>query len=430
VQTHVFVLHHHPLRLRQRGRHVELLPEVHRRCRQARPKVDLLAVRRNRQAVGRADVHTGIALDAQLVREVRLHVAVQAALDLARGLFGGKAQFDFDVQPLEPRLEVGVHHLLALHRRVVVAVLPVVHAELRAGQRHSHRRSFGDRFALGMLVDGDRGLVPVLHRPDDVFRSPRRVATEKDAGSCRHERRFVDGRHVPLVELDARVTFDPGKAVFLADGENDVVARKHDRVDDFTLLLPAFLVPAKALEFHAGQLAVFDDEPLWRVILDDVDLLLFGILQVPRRRLEVLARPAGHDRHVLAAHPLGCTAAVHGRVADADDQHLLADLLDVAEVDVGEPLDTYMDAIGLVAAGQVEFLPLRRAAADEDGVKALVEKRLHARHRRVVADVHPHVDDHRYFFIQYRRRQAEGRNVHAHQAAGRCVLLEDHALVA
>ncbi len=114
---------------------------------------------------------------------MRLHVAVEAALDFARGLFGGKSKFDLDVQPLEPRLEVGVHHLLALDRAVIVAVLPVVHAELGAGQIHADRRPIGHRERLAMLVYRDRRLVAMLDGPDDVLRTPRRVAPEKHAGT-------------------------------------------------------------------------------------------------------------------------------------------------------------------------------------------------------------------------------------------------------
>src|SRR4030095_5209269 len=104
------------------------------------------------------------------------------------------------------------------------------------------------------------------------------------------------------------------------------------------------------LELHARQLAILDDEALRRVVLDDLDAFFFGVFELPRRRLEVFARAASHHLHVLPAEPLGGTAAVHGGVADADDQDFFADLVDVAEVDAGEPLDTDVDAIALVAA--------------------------------------------------------------------------------
>ena len=64
-------------------------------------------------------------------------------------------------------------------------------------------------------------------------------------------------------------------------------------------------------------------------------------------------------------------AAVHGRVADTDDQHLLADGLDVLEGHRLEPGDADVDVGGAFgAAGQLEFLALGRAGADEHGIEA------------------------------------------------------------
>ena len=81
-----------------------------------------------------------------------------------------------------------------------------------------------------------------------------------------------------LVEVDADVALDPGERVLLADGENDVVARKDDGVDDFALLLAALLEPAQAVELEPDELSVLEDEPLRRVVLDDLDAFLFSIL--------------------------------------------------------------------------------------------------------------------------------------------------------
>ena len=77
---------------------------------QARAQLGLLAVVRDGQAVDRADVDAGIALDAQLRGEHRLHVAVEAALHFLRGLLGGEAELDLDVELLEALLERHVRH--------------------------------------------------------------------------------------------------------------------------------------------------------------------------------------------------------------------------------------------------------------------------------------------------------------------------------
>src|SRR4051812_21473143 len=64
VQAHVLVLHHHAPGL-QLPRHVQVLRQVLRRRVQPRAQVRLLAVGRERDAVHRADIDAGVALDAQ-----------------------------------------------------------------------------------------------------------------------------------------------------------------------------------------------------------------------------------------------------------------------------------------------------------------------------------------------------------------------------
>src|SRR5690606_31536026 len=81
VQAHVLVLDHHPQRLQRPG-HVQFLFEVQRRRGQPGAQVGFVAVGGEGDAVGRANVHAGVALDALVLREHRLHVAVEAALGL------------------------------------------------------------------------------------------------------------------------------------------------------------------------------------------------------------------------------------------------------------------------------------------------------------------------------------------------------------
>src|SRR6185295_4364038 len=124
-------------------------------------------------------------------------------------------------------------------RAVVVAVAPRVHPDLGADEIHSVRWTIGERCALAVIVDRDRGLVSVLHGPDDVLGSPRGVTAEEHSGMRRLHRLLIDHRHSVRIELDADVAFDPGKGVLLPDGENDVVARQHYRVDHLALLFAA-----------------------------------------------------------------------------------------------------------------------------------------------------------------------------------------------
>ncbi len=169
------------------------------------------------------------------------------------------------------------------------------------------------------------------------------------------------------------------------------------------------------------------------VVHEDVDLLFLGVLQLPGRRLEELAPAARHDLHVLAAQAARRPAAVHGRVADADDQDALADLVDVAERHPGQPVDADVDAVArLVPSGKVQLLAARRAGADEHGVERglAVEQALEAHHRRAVTNLDATIEDHRDLLVQHLARQAERRHVRAHQPARLGVTLEDHDLVA
>src|SRR5256885_16781412 len=105
---------------------------------------------------------------------------------------------------------------------------------------HSLGGTLGHGQALAVLMDGNRRLVAVLHRPDDVGWSPRRVAAEEHARAGGFVRDLVDHRHVVLVEPDADVALDPGEGVVLPDGENDLVAWNDHRT-------------ARRVELHAGE---------------------------------------------------------------------------------------------------------------------------------------------------------------------------------
>ena len=152
-----------------------------------------------------------------------------------------------------------------------------------------------------MIVDRDRRLVAVLHRPDDVLRTPGGVTAEENAGARTREGGLVDDRHVLIIEADTGVALDPGECVLLADGEDYRITREHDRLDDLTPLLPVLLEPAQPLHLHADELPILDDEPLRPMVLDDLDALFFGVLELPRRRFEIRTRASRDDLDVLSA---------------------------------------------------------------------------------------------------------------------------------
>src|SRR6185437_7109715 len=79
---------------------------------------------------------------------------------------------------------------------------------------------------------------------------------------------------------------------------------------------------------------------------------------------------------------------------------------------------------------QIQILAARRARPDEHGVEPRPEQRLQALHRRAVADVGAHVDDHGDLFVEHGGREPEAGDVRPHQTARPRVLLEDHHFVA
>src|SRR6185437_12411523 len=86
VHAEIFVLGHEASGLLQCRGYEQRLRRLERRHAQARLQLLLVVRGGDGQAVHRADVDEGIALDAQLRLEDGLHVAVQAALCLLRGL--------------------------------------------------------------------------------------------------------------------------------------------------------------------------------------------------------------------------------------------------------------------------------------------------------------------------------------------------------
>ena len=143
------------------------------------------------------------------------------------------------------------------------------------------------------------------------------------------------------------------------------------------------------LEQHAGELAVLVREFLRHQEVEDRDVLVHRVFLLPGRGLHLLEAGADDDLHVLAAQPARGAAAIHRGVAAAQHDHALADLVDVAERDRGQPVDADMDVGGrFLAARDVEVAAARRAGADEDRVVALGQQRLQA----VDALAEPHLD--------------------------------------
>ncbi len=405
-----------------------------RRRLQPRAQLGFLAVLREGDAVHRADIDAGVALDAELPGEHGLHVAVQAALRLLEGELVVVAELDLGADVLQRDDVVARRHAVALIERDVVVVGPFVDAHLLADDFHGGQGTVVDVLAREELVDRDRGLVAVRHRPDDVLRAERRIAAEEDLRIGRREGLRIDLRHVPLVELEPDVALDPGERVLLADRDEHVVAfemlvrlaGRHQLAAALGVVLGLHL-----LEGDAGELAVVVGEFLRHEVIVDRDALVHRVFFFPRRGFHLLEAGAHDHLHVLAAEAARGAAAVHRGVAAAEHDDALADLVDVAERDRREPVDADVDVLlGLFAARNVELAPARRAGADEHRVPALGEQRLQAVDRAAAAKLDAEIEDVVALLVDHLVGEAELGDLRAHHAAGAEVAVEHDAFVA
>ena len=165
--------------------------------------------------------------------------------------------------------------------------------------------------------------------------------------------------------------------------------------------------------------------------IQDRDVLVHGVLLFPGGRLHLLEAGAHDHLDVFAAEPARRAAAVHGGVAAAEHDDALADLVDVAEGDRGQPVDADMD-VGrrFLAAGNLEVAAARRAGADEDRIPVLGQQRLEAVDALAAAKLDAEIEDVVAFLVDDGFRQAEARNLRADHAAGLGVLVEHHAVIA
>ena len=185
------------------------------------------------------------------------------------------------------------------------------------------------------------------------------------------------------------------------------------------------------LEHHPLEHARLDHEARRRTVDHDLHGLMLGVLELPFGGFEELPRLACHHLHVLGAQAHRRPAAIHGGVPDADDEHALADLVDVLECHGLEPGDADVHPVAVIPARQIEFLAFRCTRADEHRIEPRgVEELAHAVDGRTELELRPHLDHVADFFVEHLGGQAERRNVGAHQPAGDLVLLEDRNFIA
>src|SRR6185312_3047228 len=420
MQADILVLDHDAAGL-EAAADVKILGRVDRRRVEAAAQLFLLAVGGEGDAVHRADVDAGVALDAELRREDRLNIAIEAALGLEIGQLVVEAELDLDPDVLEDDLLVLERDAVAEIVRDVVVVAPLVDAHLLAGEVDGRRRPVADILAMAEAVDRDRRLMGMRHRPDDVLRPEGGIAPEEDVGDGRLHRHGVDDGQAPFVEVEPDVALDPGEGVLLADGDQHVVAvHAHRRLAGRHQAAPpcGVVLRPHLLEEHAGEAPLLVQELLRHKIVEDRDAFMHRVLLLPGGGLHLLEAGADDDRHLLAAEPARGAAAIHRRVAAAEHDDAAADLVDMAEGDAGEPVDADMDVGGrLLAPGEVEVAAARRAGADEDRVVPLGGKRLQTVDPLAEARLDAEVEDVADLLVDHRFGEAEARDLAADHAA-------------
>ncbi len=232
--------------------------------------------------------------------------------------------------------------------------------------------------ALAVVVDGDGGLVAVLDGPDDVI-GPHAASPPKKTPGRVHWKVALSTLGMPHLSNSM-----PMSRSIQGNAPSCPMARMTASAGMKTVSMTLLLV---SCPFSSGDhssrsntmplslpSSMTNDLGAWLTMISH--LLLLGVLELPGRGLEVGAGAAGHDLDVLAAEAPRGAAAVHGGVADADDEHALLDRGDVAEGDAVEPVDADVDLVRVVAAGDLQVLAPGGAGADEDGVElAAVEQR-------------------------------------------------------
>src|SRR6267142_2467535 len=146
VQADVLVLDHHALGLQRPG-DVEVLRFILGRRGEASAQLLLLGVEDEADAVHRADVDAGVALDAEAIGEDGLHVAVQSALRFLPRRGDIEAELDLHLHVLDRRLDVGPWYLVARIAADFVVVAPLVDAHLLRPAGHAGGWALGDVLA-------------------------------------------------------------------------------------------------------------------------------------------------------------------------------------------------------------------------------------------------------------------------------------------
>ena len=162
MQADVLVLHHDPSSLQIVG-DIEILGMVLRWRTQPRPQFIFFPIRGEGDAIHRADIDAGIAFDAELAAEHRLHVAIQAAICFAQCEIEVVTEFDLRADVLQRHLLVAQRYAVAVIGRDFVMIGPFMNTQFLTLDLHVRQRTFLDVLAGQQTVDRECCIVAMCH---------------------------------------------------------------------------------------------------------------------------------------------------------------------------------------------------------------------------------------------------------------------------
>ena len=307
----------------------------------------LRRVRHEGDAVDRADVDAGVALDAGGRREDGLDVAVEAAPRFGQRLLEREAELDLGAQVPERRGALDLRHDMAAVERDGAVVGPLVQTHLLADEIGHRRRAVAKIPALAPGVDRHRRLVAVRDRGDDVLRAERRVAAEEDAGHARGEGDRIDRRACRSGSAScrdrprSRERRSPGRR---RPARRRRGSRRRARRSERAARRPCSSFSGRTFSKTTPvSLPASWVKALRHEVVQDLDALVDRVLLLPGRGLHLVVARAHDDLDLLAAEPSRAAAAVHRGVAAAEHDDAPADRVGVAEEHARQPLDADAD---------------------------------------------------------------------------------------
>ena len=429
MQTDVFVLDHDPACLQAAG-NIQILLTVVGWGGELLSKRFFFHVFSEGDAVHRTDVDTCVALDAELVGEHGLHIAVQASLRFLGAKLAVKPEFNFKLDVGKRLLLFGMRHQKAGRRIVRAVVGPLMHTHLGADQVEVFRGAILVQVTtLQEEMHRDRRLVRMRRCPDDVLGAKRGITAKEHLRQCRLQCEFIENRTFPLVELDTQIPLDPRAMIFLSDGHQYMIA-----LDKFVGLATGFITQFAVrsrdwfehFEDDALELAILMHKLFGWPVVEDGNAFRHGIFFLPRRRFHHFERTANHDLYGLGSQPYRRPTAIHGGVATPHHDHFARYRRGMAEGNARQPVDANRNVFGdLLASRQFKIASTRCTGTDEIGVITKIEHGLHALDLVSKMRCHAEVENQIDLFVEHSFRQSKRRDLTTHEAASFGLLVVD-----